>query len=328
MDGTSVAAPHVAGLAALLLEAAPHCSVVSRGSGGRGRLPGLPQTGGEVLQRCDGPLSVEYVDTGVWRRGSAGHRLTGWAEERFLKDADLSAVLTRVRAEEVRGAGHPVPVVLPCCVDTGHFAPRPDEGEALRRGLALEGRVFVFAGKLGGWYLVERMFDFVAAFRGVCGPASLLVLTTGDHRPFEALARAKGVPCAVRTADRGDMPRFLSAADAGLSFVLGAPSTRACSPVKNGEYLAWGLPVVITAGIGDYGDLVARERVGVVVTSLEAPGLEGSARELERLLAEPGLHARCRQVAVDRLDLHAVLLPRYHELYQQLLGPSAPGSSR
>lgn len=184
--------------------------------------------------------------------------------------------------------------------------------------------MFVYAGKLGGWYMVPEMFDFVAAFRRTCRPASLLVLTTGDRAAFETFGRAKGVPCAVVTADRQDVPSFLSAGDAGLSFILSAHSKRACSPVKNGEYLACGLPLVSTAGIGDYSDLVVRSRVGVVLTSAGAPSLETAARELDLLLADPGLPERCRQVAVESLDLKQVLLPPYLGVYRRLLGPAEP----
>jgi len=125
------------------------------------------------------------------------------------------------------------------------------------------------------------------------------------------------------TADRGDMPSLLSAADVGLSFILPAPSKRACSPVKNGEYLACGLPLVSTAGIGDYSDLIARTRIGVIAASLETPALEAAAREVDSLLAEPGLTARCRRVAVESLDLQQVLLPLYRDLYRGLLGARA-----
>ena len=272
---------------------------------------------------ADGPLSGEYVDAGVWRRGSLGHRLTAWAEDRSLEVADATAVLTQVRAAEVEAAGHPPPLVFPCCVDTGLFTPRPERRERLRRTLGLEGRVFAYAGKLGGWYLVPEMFDFVASFRRACGPASLLVLTTEERGRFEALGRARGVPCAVLSADRADMPLLLSSADVGLSFILPAPSKRACSPVKNGEYLACGLPVVSTAGIGDYSDLISRTRIGVIVPSLDPPALEAAARELEGLVTEPGLAARCRRVAVEFLDLQRVLLPHYRQLYLRLLGRRA-----
>jgi glycosyltransferase involved in cell wall biosynthesis len=122
------------------------------------------------------------------------------------------------------------------------------------------------------------------------------------------------------------MPRYLSAADAGLSFVLPAPSKRASSPVKNGEYLACGLPVVTTDGIGDYSDLVGRRRVGVVVRSLDSSGYRAAAAELKDLLGDGGLARRCAEVARSEVGLYEVVIPRYLRLYAGLLG-APPGGT-
>ncbi len=55
------------------------------------------------------------------------------------------------------------------------------------------------------------------------------------------------------------------AAQLGLSFVRPCPSKVSSSPTKIGEYLAAGLPVISTAGIGDVDELldrVERRRAG------------------------------------------------------------------
>lgn len=269
---------------------------------------------------ADGPLSEEYVDAGVWLRHSLSHRLLARAEARFLRVADATAVLTESRARQLERSGFS-PAVLPCGVDTSLFQARPEEAVRVRLSLGLPGRLFVYAGKIGGWYLVEPMMDFVAAYRSEVEEASLLVLTTGPAAPFESLAKARKIPCIVRCASREAMPGYLAACDAGLSFVLSAPSKMAASPVKNGEYLACGLPVVTTPGIGDYSALIHSSRVGVVVGSFEEPALRHSARGLHALLQEDGLPLRCRQTAVEHVGLAEVVIPRYRELYHRLLGP-------
>ena len=214
------------------------------------------------------------------------------------------------------------PTVVPCGVDTDLFRPRLEEGVRVRESLGLPGTLFVYAGKIGGWYLVEAMMDFVAAYRSEIEEASLLVLTTGAPAPFEQMAAARKIPRVVRSASRDAMPGQLSAADVGLSFVLPAPSKEAASPVKNGEYLACGLPVVTTARIGDYSDLISSSRVGVVVDPLDEPAMRQSARHLKSLLQEDGLRARCRRSAVEHVGLSEVVLPRYRDLYQGLLQPT------
>jgi len=276
------------------------------------------------LNDADGPLSVEYLDAGVFRSGSLRYRLTALAEQHFLDTADANAVLTTNRASEVSQPGRVAATVLPCAVDTAFFVPNPAQGRRLRKTLGLEGTVFVYAGNLGGWYLVESMMDFVSGYRALFGACTMLVLTNSDQEPFRTMAAARGIPLVVRSATRDQMPDLLSAADVGLSFVFRTLSKTSCSPVKNGEYLACGLPLVTTQGVGDYSALVARDRVGVVVEGLREPELSAAAHDLHERLHEPQLADRCRRAAVGQVGLREVVLPRYFEIYERLLGP-APG---
>lgn len=278
-------------------------------------------TGRRFFDDADGPLSEEYVDAGVWARGSVGHRLSAWGEARFLARADAVAVLTDRRRAEIASRSRVPVAVLPCAVDTNHFTPEPAARERLRRELRLAGIVLVYAGKSGGWYLTEAMLEFAVSAREVFGEICLLVLTPEFPERFSRPALERGLRVEVRRASRGEMPAYLSAADAGLSLVLSAPSKAAASPVKNGEYLACGLPVVTTPGIGDYSELLETERVGVVIESLDADGYDRAARRLKERLQDESLRARCRHIAKTRLDLQEVVVPRYFTIYRDLLGP-------
>jgi glycosyltransferase involved in cell wall biosynthesis len=96
--------------------------------------------------------------------------------------------------------------------------------------------------------------------------------------------------------------------------------------VKNGEYLACGLPVVSTPGVGDYSNLIADQRVGVVVESFSSEDLRRYASSLRDLLSEGDpLALRCREAALAHAGLKEVVLPRYRALYSRLLGPGAGG---
>ncbi len=287
---------------------------------------GAARTSGRLFfDDADGPLSEEYVDAGVWSRGSWPHRLTRAVEHACLTRADQVAVLSSLRRDELRSVVGREIAVLPCGVDTSLFRYDPAARERWRRELGLSGTVLVYSGKAGGWYLTEPLLDFARAAGTVLGDVTLLVLTTGDPRPFVDGAAARGVRCVVRAGGRDEMPGLLSAADAGLSFRLDSASQRACSPIKNGEYLACGLPVVTTAGAGDYSALVQRERVGVVAAAFDAPALGASARELAALLETKDVRERCRAVAVAEVGLNEIVVPRYLRLYEGLLG--RPGTT-
>lgn len=301
---------------------------------GRGSVAAAVAYLGSRLLRCaffndaDGPLSQEYVDAGIWAGGSLAHHCADRAERLFLKASDVTAVLTERRREEVATLSSGPVIVLPCAVDTELFEADPSARSSRRAELGVTGTLLVYAGKFGGWYLGAKVVEFAAAARDVIGDVTLLVLTTESGEAFEASARRLGVELRLRQSTRAEMPHWLSAADAGLSLILSSPSKRACSPIKNGEYLACGLPLVTTPGIGDYSELVARRRVGVVVRSLDRDGLTKAAADLVGLLQDPALATRCRAAAIGEVGVRGVVLPRYEAAYVRLLArPAAHGGA-
>lgn len=273
---------------------------------------------------ADGPLSQEKVDAGVWKEGSLGHRLTAWGERRAMELSDAAAVLTSHRKQQVTPwvSGTPV-YVLPCAVDLARFHPVPGRRLTLRDELGLQGTVFVYAGKAGGWYDTDEMVAFMAAAKEVFDPLTFLVLTGEDPAAFVTACERAQVPLVVRRAEPSEMPAYLSAADVGLCFLRPFPSKLSCSPIKLGEYLACGLPVVSTSGCGDYDELIRSESIGAVVANGQRADYLGAARDLERLLAEPRMRERCRDAAGRRVGLDEVVAPQYAEIYRALIDDGA-----
>jgi glycogen synthase len=91
----------------------------------------------------------------------------------------------------------------------------------------------------------------------------------------------------------------------------------AASPVKISEYLATGLPVVSTAGVGDIDGLLESTRTGVIVHSLTADEFERAAISLVALLQDKCVVERCRRLAEERFSLSAAV-EKYHCLYEQV----------
>jgi glycosyltransferase involved in cell wall biosynthesis len=262
-------------------------------------------------------------------------KVTAWVEREARRRADAVVVLSEVlRGDFVDELGVRAPVtVIPCCVDTAKFRFDPEARAARRRELGVgDERLFVYVGKLGPRYLVDEAFAFFGAARERLGPTRLLVLTGDPEEGFRRIADRHGVAPAdlsVRSSPPGDVPAWLAAADAGLAFIRGAGCERGSSPVKIGEYLSVGLPVVITAGIGDYSDLIERERLGVVVRDLSAGGYARAAARLGELWAEgQALGRRCRAAASAHVALDTIGAVRYHTVYRSMLGPEGPLAAR
>ena len=183
--------------------------------------------------------------------------------------------------------------------------------------------LFVYMGKVGERYLVGETFEFFKAACERVGPARMLILSGDDPEAFRRIADERGVGrelYEVRHAAHEDVAGWLSAADVGLALIRSVRCERGSSPIKTAEYLAAGLPVVITPGIGDHSALVEREGVGVVVDPTLPGGCDSGAERLGALLAEgEDLRARCRRAAERHFSLEGVGVARYEAVYEGLL---------
>jgi glycosyltransferase involved in cell wall biosynthesis len=281
-------------------------------------------TGARFLFDIRGFIPEEYVDAGIWPAGGVLYRLTKAAERRLLADADAFVVLTESARELLfRDSAKPVEVI-PCCVDFERFCLPPGyDREAIRAELGVSGRkVLVYLGALGGWYLTRELAEFFAAARERDPLAFPLVITQSDPRLIAGPLAERGVLEKDRLILRvpsAEVPRYLRAADAAVSFIKPCYSKTASSPTKIAEYLASGLPVLCNAGIGDVDEVIESDRVGVVIRDLDRRGYLGALTALDALCGQPGLSARCEESARRRFDLATTGGERYRRLYRRVL---------
>jgi glycosyltransferase involved in cell wall biosynthesis len=109
----------------------------------------------------------------------------------------------------------------------------------------------------------------------------------------------------VSTVPHEQVPAHLCRADAGIFFLSGGVGALSCSPTKVGEYLACGLPVVMSAGVGDLDEMVRARRVGVLVEDATEEALMTAAQRLLRLLRDAEVRSRCRAAAETHYSLEA-----------------------
>jgi glycosyltransferase involved in cell wall biosynthesis len=270
-----------------------------------------------------GLLAEEYVDAGVWESRSAGYRITQALERVARRRADRVIVLTeRIRRQWVDELPGEHVVTIPCCADVEAITALQDRRAKLRDALAIGDRpLLLYMGKFGGSCMERETVEFYLAAREALDDPFFLVLTQSDHdsitRRF-VRADVDADDFRVMRVRPQDVGEALAAADLGIALIRRGRGTIAASPTKVGEYLAGGLPVVVTSGIGDVDDLVRDSRTGVIVEDTSEAGLLRAAREAAALLHDPTTPARCRRVAEDRLSLRAVGIPRYRELYESL----------
>jgi len=273
-----------------------------------------------------GLMAEEYVDAGNWKRGGLAYRLTERVQGAAIRRADGMVMLTEAVRRHLFGQGNGTALraVIPCCVDLVSFNGGAPAAADVRRELGVGERpIMVYVGKFSGWYLEREMVDFFATARQQRPDLVFLVLTQSDQAIIEGEFARVGAGAddyrVLRVAPE-EVGRYLSAAEFGLSFVRPCFSKISSSPTKIGEYLAAGLPVVSTAGIGDVDGLLEGDHVGVLVRELAAAGYETAAQAALALAADPEARERCRQVAREALSLEEVGIPRYDGLYRTVAG--------
>jgi glycosyltransferase involved in cell wall biosynthesis len=181
--------------------------------------------------------------------------------------------------------------------------------------------VYVYAGQLGGWYLDDILVGFLARARALDPSTFAMILTPSPTTGLKQKLLGQGfgvTDLLVRSVGTEDVPRYLLAGDVGLSFIKPCFSKISSSPTKVGEYLAAGLPVLSTAGIGDVDELLTSHRAGWLLRDFDDQAYDEAVRAIEALMAEENLRARLQDVARQNLDLHSVGGPLYRRLYARL----------
>jgi glycosyltransferase involved in cell wall biosynthesis len=283
--------------------------------------------GTKMIFDLRGLMAEEYVDAAHWRKDSLPYRITKAAERRIFEETDGVVTLTEriwpiirewkgLRGRDVHHA------VIPCCVDLSLFKFSDDERAKRRAELGLGDKfTIVYSGSLDGWYLTEEMADFFAAFRQRRPDAHLLWLTNGSHDRVKELMKSRNVAAdhfSVLSVPARTVPSYLSAADAGLSFIKRCVSKLASSPTKNAEYLACGLPLIINAGIGDSDALIDEWNAGVLLEEFTDAEYEQAGSFIQTMVAQPGARESARAVAEQVFDLQTVGVERYAALYERV----------
>lgn len=250
--------------------------------------------GRNVVWDADGLPADERVDFAGWSR----HGLRYWSmrsvETAMLRVADRVMVRTEAAAEILQrragwGFSRNRLVVVPNGRDAGLYKRSDAARREIRDHLGVPENVplIISVGTQAPQYGPELQAGLVRMALKAWPHAHAVFLTAQDAVIREALDR-EGVSASRYTIQRVpamDVPRWLSAGDVGLALREASFSQRAVSPLKIGEYLLSGLPVVATSGVGDV-DCILESDVALLSPTMELPSQEHFVRWLTERLAQ------------------------------------------
>lgn len=242
------------------------------------------------LLDADGLPHDERVEFGGWSSSGLAYRLLRDLEAESVRRADRVLVRSGFAAEVLRARAGPGTAAGKFrTVSNGRDPDRfriasASERDATRRALGVpaDAPLLVYAGTIGDQYYPDKMRSLFEALCEFRDNAHFLIMTGNPQYASEyfgsGLQKAVRERISVLRAPPGQVPAFLGAADLALSFRVPGFSMRAVFPVKLGEYLLSGLPVITNRGIGDLDGVIGSSEAVCILDRVDGEGLKKAAR--------------------------------------------------
>jgi glycosyltransferase involved in cell wall biosynthesis len=212
----------------------------------------------------------------VWNKDSWEAVLLRWHELRVAKRASFIFTATQSMITDlvIKGISPDVPLRVPSCVDTQHFKFSSESREKIRKQYAIpdDAPVLAYLGKFGGMYMEDEAFEFFKVCQDVLD-AWIFVLSPDPEEKIIQLSKKHQLrieTMVIKFLEREEIPGYLSTADIGFVAVRQWPSKRYCSPIKTGEYLSCGLPVIVPLGVSDDVAIMTQLGVCIPMTTLDS----------------------------------------------------------
>jgi glycosyltransferase involved in cell wall biosynthesis len=210
-------------------------------------------------------------------------------ERQVVAEADLRMAVSRALVDHWRaslgyaGRRH---IVIPCTlgrsVEPAVAAPvAPFRNEL---GWGDDAVVLVYSGTSVGWQSLERAEAVMAPWLQACATGRVLFLCP-SHPVIDRLMQRFPGRIAQRWVAQTAVRSHLLACDFGVLIREEAITNRVASPTKFAEYLAAGLPVLISPHVGDFSDMVQGSELGLVLADdAKLPTVRPSEALRERLM--------------------------------------------
>lgn len=202
-------------------------------------------------------------------------------EKQFLSEADYTISLTENGKKEIlswkNSNFQPAPIqVIPCCANLDKFN---RENVAIEMQLEIKKKLQIssnttilgYIGSIGTWYMLPEMMEFYKTFRKKFNSTVFLFISIENETTIKSEAKRLNIPeseIVVQSVLHKDVPDYISIFDYSVFFINPSFSKKASSPVKQGELMAMGIPVICNSGVGDTDLIVQTSNAGIVLSNL------------------------------------------------------------
>ncbi|MCX6276243.1 MAG: hypothetical protein NTV09_13665 [Bacteroidetes bacterium] len=251
-------------------------------------------TGKKLIIDSYEPHAEAMVENETWSKNSIEFKYLFYLEKKLSKHAQVIISATEEMKNYAKikyGVTFKNFYVKPACVDLDAFSIGRKKNDELIKQFKFENKVVcVYAGKFGGIYLTKEVFDFFKACEIFWGDRfRVLLLTSHDITEIEQWCRSSMVDrgkIVVRFVSHADIPDYIGLGDFAITPVKPIPTKKYCTPVKDGEYWALGLPVVIPSNISDDSDLIENNNAGAVLRKFDTQNYNQAIQVINNLLCD------------------------------------------
>ena len=254
------------------------------------------------------PHAEAMVENGEWTKQSKAFKILFWFEKKMSRRAKTVIALTegmRRYAKEKYNTEFDNYYVKPSLVDLQKFSFDNIENKLLKKELGLENKIVgLYAGKFGGIYLDKEVFGLIKTAYDFWGEKfKMLLLTNLQKEKVDKFAKDIDIPInifEIKFVNYNEIENYFVVADFAINPVKPVPSKRYCTSIKDGEYWAMGLPVIITKNISDDSDIIEKENIGYVLKELNQNEYKKAIKKINELLKTDKLtlQNKIRNIAV------------------------------
>jgi hypothetical protein len=265
-------------------------------------------TGRKLILDSYEPHAEAMVENGTWKKNSIAFRILFWLERKQSERA-WYAISATEGMREYAHRKYKVKlenfIVKPACVNMNLFSESKIKNEALLTSLNFKDKIVcVYAGKFGGIYLTNEVFDFFKIAHDFWGDRFRVILLSSHHpkeiNDFCSAANLDHEIIVLKFVPHEKVADYMGLADFAITPVKPVPTKKYCTPIKDGEYWALGLPVVIPANISDDARIIQEHNAGAVLQDLNKLSYKEAVLKIDDLLQKPKLEIRKEISALAR----------------------------
>jgi glycosyltransferase involved in cell wall biosynthesis len=266
---------------------------------------------------------LKGVEAGLFGRDDCSFRIWNILEQKMLNGAGAVIVTSEpfeCYAKRIMNTNSNIWLV-PNTVSKNRFFPDKDIREIVRKGLGVDKRfVLLHSGTFsteGDITLAVRYFRKWKANKG----DSFFLILTPNKQNAEKISRVciehdvKAEDFRILSPEPEEVPDMLRAGDVGLHLEGKALATEYCIAIKDGEYLATGLPVICTPYLKGIAPLIEQYNCGMVIDPEQNDSFE---KEDQFLRNYEKLRENTKRIVDEVLSLD-IAAETLGELYAKLL---------